>query len=211
MANAEATTAHKNWKQLDQSAYIRSYEDIPQSYLARLTHYRSLADVQSDWDFPFDKAIWLSSAQVEKNIDFKVLSIKDNIEIKIPISLVKDLELTIRESAYILDLKDNWDGEGSKAYSTETWVAAVEFTINFYKWISKIYSGKFYTPKIYHGPSESIDIVWSKDNFRLFINFDFMKNSGSFYSDRAKSQSTEGQIPSLQNIDFQLITPPIQL
>lgn len=141
----------------------------------------------------------------------KTIQINDKLSFKLQTSLIPYLELAIIESKYILELKDDWDENGSIGYTSKNWTSAIQFTIDFYSWVSNFYSGKLLIPKIYHGPDGSFDIICRENDFRIFLNIDPLKNTGSFYSDRAKSQITEGNIPSLKDVDFQLITPPIQL
>jgi len=173
-------------------------------------NYKSASNDEDYFSNPtFEKAFWIAKSSVSKKTGFKIISVKNGYEIKLPISLVKLLENQIKESMYILDLKDNWDGENSKAYNFENWLAGVQFTIDFYLWLTKIYNGKFYIPKIYHGPNGSIDIMWRENDFRLFINIDALNDSGSYYSDKSTAQFSEGQFPSLKNIDFHLVIPPI--
>ena len=39
------------------------------------------------------------------------------------------IQRAIRESCRILDLEEDWDGEGSPAYSKETWRRALQFIL----------------------------------------------------------------------------------
>lgn len=162
------------------------------------------------WEKPIEKSVWITNHNTSKKLDYKFIALNQDENIKLPISLIQQLELPILESLYIIGLNDNWDGENSKAYTIESLKAGLNFVIEFYVWLSKIYSGIFYSPKIYHGPNGSIDLVWRERDFRLFINIDFLNNTGSYYCDKSSGQSTEGIFPSLDNIDFHLIVPPIK-
>lgn len=208
MAAADAI-AEKVWKS-NPIDNVRYYHDKGGRSVDQKNYKSVLIDESFFWNKPIQKSVWLTKDLMTKKADFKIISIKNDSEIKLPTSLVQKLESPIKESLYILDLQDNWDGENSKAYSIESWKAGVQFTIDFYSWLSKIYSGKFYVPKIYHGPNGTIDLVWRENDFRLFINIDSSKNSGSYYRDRSSGQSTEGIFPSLDDVDFQLVIPPIQ-
>jgi hypothetical protein len=207
MAVADAY-AEKSWRS-NQIEHVRYHGFDRTTNYNQLNYKSALNDEGIFFNQPVEKAFWLTKSPVSKKTGFKIIPIKDGYEIKLPISLVKLLENQIKESMYILDLQDNWDGENSKSYNIESWLAGVQFTIDFYLWLTKIYNGKFYVPKIYHGPNGSIDIMWRENDFRLFINIDAPKNSGSYYSDKSTAQFSEGQFPSLKNIDFHLVIPPI--
>ncbi|MEP6756536.1 MAG: hypothetical protein ABJA67_13605, partial [Chthonomonadales bacterium] len=93
----------------------------------------------------------------------------------------------ICKSKWILDLEDDWDGEGSLSYSEETFVAVHRFIRDY---ASVMYSkrlSQFVLPQISPAHESSIDVFWHIDNRMLLINFStnnpvepkFYGNSGS--------------------------------
>ncbi len=83
-----------------------------------------------------------------------------------------NLENAIYKSRSILELGDNWDGEGSCGYAEETWKRATEF---LWKMAEAFYDREggsvFYPPAIQPGPHGSIDLHWKLRKFELLINF----------------------------------------
>ncbi len=61
------------------------------------------------------------------------------------------LKSSIIESLYILDLKDNWDSEGSIGYLQSTWEYSISFLIYLYEKILNDYRITLNAPLIFHG------------------------------------------------------------
>jgi len=100
---------------------------------------------------------------------------------------------SIEKSKYILDLKDNWDDEGAKAYLEDTWIKAIRFIVNYAELILANTGKSIIAPDIYHGPDGSIDLLWKHLSFNLLINIP--KDNmllGTFYGDDYSSQKIEG-------------------
>jgi hypothetical protein len=104
-----------------------------------------------------------------------------------------ELNKEIEKSKYILDLKDNWDDEGSVGYDKITWVKSVEFVTKYANWILESFNKIIDTPKIYHGPKGGIDILWERENYRMLIHIDKEGVNGLFYADNNDGQISEGQ------------------
>lgn len=85
-------------------------------------------------------------------------------------SQLAPIKEAIEKSRYILDLKANWDDEGSPAYSESAWYSAVNFLLNFSEWTLESVWKAMPPPKIYHAPDTSIDIYWKNTNYSLLIN-----------------------------------------
>jgi len=117
----------------------------------------------------------------------------------------------LKKSQYILDLKDNWDDEGSVGYNLQVWEVSLKFVINYAEWLYKNFNVEMYIPKIYHGPNGSIDIIWEEESFRLFININANFKSANFFSDlnRQFNQVTEGCF-QLENFNYQLLPLPFK-
>jgi len=83
-----------------------------------------------------------------------------------------NLEKAIHKSRSVLELGDNWDGEGSCGYAEETWKRATEF---LWKMAEVFYDQErghtFFPPAINPGPQGSIDLHWDLPKFKLSMNF----------------------------------------
>jgi len=111
----------------------------------------------------------------------------------------------IEASKYILDFKDDWDDEGSLAYSEIVWIHTVKFIISYAEFILNTSKKILEAPEIYHGPNGTIDVLWeAKTKFQLLLN---VKEDGfiSFYGDDFKNQKLEGVFLST---DFQFSLLP---
>ncbi|MEZ4837802.1 hypothetical protein [Flavobacterium sp.] len=138
----------------------------------------------------------------------KSLNISPNLIINLPISLDYLSEEIIR-SKYILELEPNWDDNNSEAYTSETLKVAIDFIIKFALFIKKTYNKNMIKPRIYHGPNGSIDLSWSENNFRLFINIEKNGAKAHYYSDYNKKQVSEGIFDILSDFHFSMIPHPI--
>jgi hypothetical protein len=116
----------------------------------------------------------------------------------LPIQL-SALREEIIESQYMLQFEDNWDGEGSELYRTQTWINAVSFICNYANWVFDTYKQVIPSPNIYHGPNGSIDLYWEKETFNLLINLPKEDNGvASFYGDDYATQRVEGHFNPLK-------------
>ena len=82
----------------------------------------------------------------------------------------------------ILSLEDNWDGEGSSAYSQVTWERAINFLrVHVNAMFEE--SGRVIIPKILPGPDGSIDLHWHTEDLELLVNVPLNDGPVSFYGD----------------------------
>lgn len=79
------------------------------------------------------------------------------------------LESEIAESKRILSFGDNWDGEGGKGYSLETWTRATRFLLNQAFWFLRRGEASP-VPRILPGPDGSIDLHWKSAGLELLVN-----------------------------------------
>ena len=96
------------------------------------------------------------------------------------------IEAAIEASRSILELRDDWDEEGSPGYSNETWDRATQF-VRRVAWSFKNACGRWIdAPKITPGPDGSIDVRWKTQKRSLLINFpaDGERPADFFGSDR---------------------------
>ncbi len=112
------------------------------------------------------------SVSVIEGLDFVVLS------------RFSELAEQIRKSAYILEYEDNWDDEGSIAYSKKTFSAAINYAIEYSRAIWEEEFVLIDAPRILPGPEGSIDLLWDKQTYRLLLNIHpYPKQTASFYGD----------------------------
>lgn len=95
-----------------------------------------------------------------------------------------DVEQAIRNSEKILQLKDDWDEEGSPGYKFETWKRAVDF-VRLHCYTAWRISGKSVpAPNVFPGPDGSIDVHWRTEEFELLVNVPAdLSRPATFYGD----------------------------
>lgn len=90
---------------------------------------------------------------------------------------------SIEKSKSILLLEENFDDNGSEQYSFETWTAAIKFLLDYANTLYVDYNIKIDKPKIYNGPSGSIDILWENKKYTILINVHKNGVDASFYAE----------------------------
>ena len=70
----------------------------------------------------------------------------------------------------MLDLADDWDGEGSPGYEETTWQRAVDFLVRNAARLYAEYGVLIEGPKIRKGPRGSIDLHWRTPTRELLLN-----------------------------------------
>jgi hypothetical protein len=70
----------------------------------------------------------------------------------------------------MLDLKDDWDEEGSPGYKESTWYRAIQFIRNVSASFRQSAGFWVEPPRILPGPEGSIDIHWKTSKRELLIN-----------------------------------------
>lgn len=121
-------------------------------------------------------------------------------EFEMPAALAH-LEAPIRASRTMLELKDNWDGDGSPRYDEETWNRAVDFVVETARGYWKNHGITAPAPRIGKGPEGSIDIHWLSPNRELLINIPpTAAESATFYGEDADDQASvlEGRMHQLE-------------
>lgn len=114
---------------------------------------------------------------------------------------LKSLGDTIERSRWMLELVDNFDGEGSPAYSEETWGAAVTFLLRNAIALWEECHIVIDAPDVRNGPQGSIDIYWNTPSGRLLVNFP-PKGQGdpSFYGSTVDGHEVKGTLsPNSEN------------
>lgn len=113
-------------------------------------------------DLPFDRAPWLS-----------------------------DLVSLFEESADILELDDDWDGEGSPAYSTATWQRAEAFLLGGAMRAWEQHGIVTPTPALLPGPEGSISLCWQLPDRYLLVSIHAQPEAPiRFYGDNGAGASS---------------------
>ncbi len=104
-----------------------------------------------------------------------------------------ELVNAVNEARRILDLGDDWDGEGSLAISQDTFDRAVEFLTKQADWVWSSFGTRLSVPIIGPGPNGSIDLHWKQPGWELLINIPADTNElASFYGDNYGAQKIKG-------------------
>lgn len=153
------------------------------------------------------KFYWLSEKLLIHN---RQIYLNNELIVELP-SRFEDLYECIEKSKYILELKENWDDEGSPPYKKSTWIRAIKFVSDYALWIFTETNKVIDTPKICHGPNGSIDILWKKGNYRLLINIpENTEKPASFYGDDYNSQKVKGEF-NISNYNQGLLLTLLQI
>lgn len=96
----------------------------------------------------------------------------------------------IQESRRILEIEDNWDGEGSVGYSVETWEKAVSFL----RVLEDTLHVALDAPDILPGPDGSIDLHWLTEQYEMLVNIPSEGDVATYYGDNYSSNSIKGSI-----------------
>lgn len=104
-----------------------------------------------------------------------------------PSDVHERLEERISEALEIVELEEDWDGEGASEYDRETFERATGWLRGLFEHIADIERRGEVTvalPKIQSGPQGSIDIHWEQPDFELLINIPPEgEGSGEYYGD----------------------------
>lgn len=126
---------------------------------------------------------------------------KEIIEVEVVSDQLRHIAEAIKSSRKILDLKDNWDDEGSPGYTKETLERAIQFLTKHIKWLWENSGVRVEAPKILPGPNGSIDIHWECNQYELLVNIpDDPDVPATFYGDDRGNLSIKGTLdPSAFN------------
>lgn len=132
-------------------------------------------------------------------MNVKVHTYRNSIELnnKVVHTLPDELlsiQKAVEKSKYILDLQENWDDEGAEAYTEATWIKAVSFLCEFSIDTLKTFGKTPLTPKIYHGPQGSIDILWKSKELNLLLNIPKGDEVATFSGENSLGQAYEGSL-----------------
>lgn len=100
----------------------------------------------------------------------------------------------INNSRSLLELEDNWDGEGSVGYDESTWLRARNFLMRNAVRLYESQKKCFDPPEILPGPKGSIDLHWKTEARELLINVPAdSQETISYYGDDT-AENTENAI-----------------
>lgn len=113
-----------------------------------------------------------------------------------PISPLYDRTLqAIEKSRKLLELPNDWDGEGSPEYAFATWSKAVSFIQSSSISLWRDHKKSVDAPKILPGPDGSIDVLWKNEQRELLINFPVDADEAfAYYGDNAIGQIVKGEL-----------------
>ena len=105
------------------------------------------------------------------------------------------LAAPIVRSRAMLELEDDWDGEGSPGYAETTWRRAVGFLLTNALALYEDHGVAIPAPKVGKGPYGSIDLHWRMPGRHLLMNIPVEAGErGDFYgNDGARHQRFGGQ------------------
>jgi hypothetical protein len=107
----------------------------------------------------------------------------------------------IERSKSILDLENDWDGEGSSSYKAATLSRASDFLTDNALQLWEIHHIKLDTPSVSPGPDGSIDIHWKSTARELLINIpEEVGESGTYYGDNKAGQIVKGTLDKSNNL-----------
>lgn len=105
----------------------------------------------------------------------------------------------------LLELPDNFDGEGSPRYSMETFKLATNFVASLWELLSHQNFEEIQVPNILPGPDGTIDIYWDSPKFALLINVSTGEKQVISYYGKAGDKEIEGSdahLPVSKIADF---------
>ncbi len=113
-----------------------------------------------------------------------------------------ELKAEIERAGNILSLQEDWDGEGSIAYSKDTLDRAVKFLASHSDFLWKKCGLYPPVPTIGPGPEGSIDLHWRRGSWELLVNIPSDPNEMAvFYGDNYGVQKIKGSFdPNTVNV-----------
>jgi len=111
------------------------------------------------------------------------------------LDISQDLNAEIERATRILELEDDWDGEGSSGYTEDTFNRAVEFLTEHSKGLWELCGSLLPVPRIGPGPDGSIDLHWKLPSHELLVNIPSDPNEvPTFYGDNYGALKNRGTL-----------------
>ena len=109
--------------------------------------------------------------------------------------IYKGLKAEIERAKRILELEDDWDGEGSSGYSEDTFNRAVAFLTTHAEGFWESCGIRLPIPRIGPGPDGSIDLHWKLPSRELLVNIPADANEvPTFYGDNYGALKNRGTL-----------------
>src|SRR5436309_619007 len=118
--------------------------------------------------------------------DLSTIDERQLLGITVPQELNKVAE-AIERSRGILELEDDWDGQGSAAYAEVDWARACGFLLANALLLFEREGVAVPAPRITHGPDGSIDMLWRRPDRKLLMNFPAEASEPATYYGRTTS------------------------
>ncbi len=98
------------------------------------------------------------------------------------------MQAAIEKSRYIIELEDDWDGEGSVGVDKDTWERAVSFLARHALLMWRQFGRALDVPDICPGPEGSIDLHWDARAYEMLVNIraDPAAMAGFYGDDRGR-------------------------
>jgi hypothetical protein len=107
----------------------------------------------------------------------------------------QQLQTEIDRAKSIVELEQDWDGEGSPGYSQHTLDRATAFLSAHMERLWNTYGIRAPIPSIGPGPDGSIDIHWKQRSWELLVNIPADANEmAAFYGDNYGTQKIKGSL-----------------
>lgn len=105
-----------------------------------------------------------------------------------------EIEAALEQARAMLDWPDNWDGEGSMAYSEAVWRRASDFLTDATRQLWARHQRTIPVPDIEPGPQGSIDFHWQVDGREMLLNLPAEPaEMVDFYGDTSAGESVKGR------------------
>lgn len=109
----------------------------------------------------------------------------------------EELRAEIERARGILELPEDWDGEGSPSYLAATFDRAVGFLKTHSEYLMTNFDLEIPVPRIGAGPDGSIDLHWKRTSWELLVNIPADSSKmASFYGDNYGVQQIKGSVDS---------------
>jgi len=110
---------------------------------------------------------------------------RDNLAIEL-----KAITEAIKKSESILNLEENWDGEGAESYTREVWSSATNFLWQLAEWAYIHLKLIIPVPRILPSDEGSIDLHWKTDKYELLVSIPSNTDEAiDYYGDNYKEVS----------------------
>ncbi|HVA18426.1 MAG TPA: hypothetical protein VMV59_12010 [Candidatus Dormibacteraeota bacterium] len=153
--------------------------------------------VQKEWEFePLEAQEWPDATPQVAGWDEAATEITVKLSVSVGVhapSRSEKLKAEFERAREILKLKDDWDGEGSVGYSTETLDRAILFVSTHASKLWESFGLAAPIPTIGPGPDGSIDVHWKLPAWELLVNIPQNSDAmATFYGDDYGAQKIRG-------------------